>query len=173
MPILRGAGSAHQQPRDALLSPCSLRLCLSPAAFQPLQPCGLFPLAVVPGGHVLYAPVRLSASAPLPITSTLLFYGISCQCRPTPPASRTVPRRDLLSPSCFTRHEPQHVHVSVPQPPTLNHSTLLKTTNPVANPGHPNKSFFLHFPEAVSTLRDGSISLRAGVLSQCYINKQG
>ena len=83
MPILRGARSAHRRPRDSLLSPCSPRLCLSPAAFQPLQPCGLFLPAAVLGGHVLYVPVRLSASDPLPIKSTLVFYGVLCQCCPT------------------------------------------------------------------------------------------
>lgn len=96
MPILRSAESAHRQPRDSLLSLRSPHLCLFPAAFQPLQPCGLFLLAAAPGGHVLYSHIQFSASARLPIKSALVFYGVFfsarvprllapglCRCRPT------------------------------------------------------------------------------------------
>lgn len=41
-------------------------------------------------------------------------------------AGFAIPRWDFLSPSSFIHHDPQHLHVSLPQPPTLNHPKCFK-----------------------------------------------
>lgn len=69
---------------EALLSACSL--CLFPAAFQPLQPYGLFLLAVVPGGHILYisSAIKCFSSAAHQVNPGFLWCLLQCFCVQAP-----------------------------------------------------------------------------------------